>query len=150
MLQCTKKLKLSHYMPWRRLEGEEVQLLLNIDLSTRWGWGVSIMPWPSFSPGEKTPGSHCTGEWVGPRAGLHTEARKKSFHLCWGSNLDRPVVQSLARHYTDWANLALSMYTIRCNSLTHNCYNPQPKRIMAVSRYTLYRHKMGTWATATG
>jgi hypothetical protein len=34
------------------------------------------MPWPRFSPGERTPGTHCTGAWVGPRAGLDTEARE--------------------------------------------------------------------------
>jgi hypothetical protein len=28
---------------------------------------------------------------------------EKSFRLCRGSNLDRPVVQPVARHYTDWA-----------------------------------------------
>jgi hypothetical protein len=28
---------------------------------------------------------------------------EESFRLCRGSNLDRSVVQSLARHYTDWA-----------------------------------------------
>jgi hypothetical protein len=28
---------------------------------------------PRFSPGERTPGTHCTGGWVGPRAGLDTE-----------------------------------------------------------------------------
>jgi hypothetical protein len=26
---------------------------------------------------------------------------EKSFHLCRGSNLDHPVVQPVARHYTD-------------------------------------------------
>jgi hypothetical protein len=30
--------------------------------------------WPRFTPGERTPGTHCTGGWVGPRAGLDTEA----------------------------------------------------------------------------
>jgi hypothetical protein len=30
--------------------------------------------------------------------------QEKFFHLCRGSNLDRPVVQPVARHYTDWAN----------------------------------------------
>jgi hypothetical protein len=28
---------------------------------------------------------------------------EKSFRFCPGSNLDRPVVQSVVRHYTDWA-----------------------------------------------
>jgi hypothetical protein len=39
------------------------------------------------------------------RGGLNAEVRNKSFCLCRGSNLDRPVVQSVARNYTDWATL---------------------------------------------
>jgi hypothetical protein len=31
------RVKLSWYMPWKRLVGEEVQLLLILDLGTRWG-----------------------------------------------------------------------------------------------------------------
>jgi hypothetical protein len=31
----------------------------------------------AFYPGERTPGTHCTGYWVGPRAGLDTEVRRK-------------------------------------------------------------------------
>jgi hypothetical protein len=50
-------------------------------------------------PRERTPGTHCTEGWVGPRAGLDTE--EKYFRLCRGSNLDRPVVQPVARHCTD-------------------------------------------------
>jgi hypothetical protein len=49
-------------------------------------------------PQGKDPGTHCTGGWVGPRAGLDTEARGKI--LCRGSNPDRPVVQPVIRHYT--------------------------------------------------
>jgi hypothetical protein len=58
-------------------------------------------------PGERTPGTHCTGGWVGLRAGLDTEVRGKILCPCRGSNLNRPVVQSIARHYTDWATPAL-------------------------------------------
>jgi hypothetical protein len=58
---------------WR----EEVQLLLILDLGSRWRWVVSVTPRPRFTPGERTPGTHCTGGWVGPRAGLDTEARGK-------------------------------------------------------------------------
>jgi hypothetical protein len=35
------------------------------------------MPRPLFTPGERTPGTHWTGGWVGPRAGLDTEVRGK-------------------------------------------------------------------------
>jgi hypothetical protein len=37
---------------------------------------------------------------VGLRAGLDTEVRGKILCPCRGSNLDRPVVQFIARHYT--------------------------------------------------
>jgi hypothetical protein len=43
-------------------------------------------------------------EW-GPRASLDIEVRGKISCLCRGSNLDCPVVQSVARHYSDWATL---------------------------------------------
>jgi hypothetical protein len=42
-------------------------------------------------PLERTPGTHCTGDWVGPRAGLDAEARKKILYLCRGLNLGCPV-----------------------------------------------------------
>jgi hypothetical protein len=50
-------------------------------------------------PREMTAGTHCTGGWVAPTAGLDTEARGKI--LCRGSNPGRPVIQSVVRHCTD-------------------------------------------------
>jgi hypothetical protein len=41
------------------------------------GWVVSVTPRPRFSPVERTPGTHCTKGWVGPRAGVDTEAGGK-------------------------------------------------------------------------
>jgi hypothetical protein len=41
-----------------------------------------------FTPGERTPGTHWTGYWVGPTAGLDAEARRKILCLCRGSNPD--------------------------------------------------------------
>jgi hypothetical protein len=72
------KLKLFHYTPLRRLGGEEVQLLLILDLSNRWGWVISVTPRPSFAPGKGPLGTHCTGGWVGPRAGLDTKTTVKT------------------------------------------------------------------------
>ena len=41
------------------------------DHGTRRGWGVSAMPHaPAALYPRKRPGTHCTGGWVGPRAGL--------------------------------------------------------------------------------
>jgi hypothetical protein len=48
--------------------------------------------WSASRPGcalarVRAPGTHCTGGWVGPRAGLDTEARGKILCPCRGSNL---------------------------------------------------------------
>jgi hypothetical protein len=55
---------------------------------------VSITPRPRFTPGERAPGTHCTGGWVGPRAGLDAEIRGKILCLCRRSNPGRPAVRS--------------------------------------------------------
>jgi hypothetical protein len=61
------------------LGGREVQLLLILDLDTRWSEWSACHASAALCPGERTPGTHCTGGWVGLRAGLDTEARGKSF-----------------------------------------------------------------------
>jgi hypothetical protein len=69
----------------------------------------------ALCPGEKTPGTHWTGGWVDPKAGLVTEARGKIICPCRGSNPDRPVVQSVVRQYTAWATPAphlLRLYSV--------------------------------------
>jgi hypothetical protein len=82
-------------------------------ISSSYSFSTSALDWarPRFSPGERTPGTHCTGGWVGPRAGLDTEARGKITCLCQGIE-PRSVVQSVARHYTDWATqLTIKRYS---------------------------------------
>jgi hypothetical protein len=51
---------------------------------------------PRFTPGERAPGTHCTGGWVGPTAGLDAEVRGKILRLCRGSNPDRPINTSIS------------------------------------------------------
>jgi hypothetical protein len=47
------------------------------------------MSWPRFTPGKRTPGTHCIGGWVGPRAGLETDTRGKILWFCLRSNPGR-------------------------------------------------------------
>jgi hypothetical protein len=42
------------------------------------GWVVSVTPRPRFRPWERTLDTHCTGGWVGPRAGLDTRDYRKN------------------------------------------------------------------------
>jgi hypothetical protein len=67
-------------------------------------WSAS-RPGRAFTPGERTPSTHCTGGWVGLRAGLDTEVRGKILCPRRGSNPDRPVVQPVVRHYTELTRL---------------------------------------------
>jgi hypothetical protein len=109
------KVKQSCYMPWRRW-GERRYSSYSFTTSALHGG-----EWSASCRGHALPlgkGAHCTGGWVGPRAGLDTEARGKILYPCKGSNLNRLVVQSVARHYTDWATPAsaydLSFFIFLC------------------------------------
>jgi hypothetical protein len=57
------------------------------------------------APGKGPPVS-IVQKLVSLRADVDSEARGKISFLCQGSNLYRPVVQSVTRHYTHWAILA--------------------------------------------
>jgi hypothetical protein len=57
-----------------------------LKLGTRRGWGDSITSRPRSIPRKETPSVHCTGGWVGPRAGLGAEGTGKILCLCRGSN----------------------------------------------------------------
>jgi hypothetical protein len=119
--------KKSHNTPMEAQVGGDVLLLLIHDVGTRWECMVSVTPGPRFTPGERTTG-HCTGGWVGPRAGLATQVKGKISCLCRVSNLDHPVVQSIARHYTDWAFLAPMPILYWCIFVNKLCNHLNVKR----------------------
>jgi hypothetical protein len=89
--------------PWRRL-GERWYSSYSFSTSALDGG-----EWPASRPGR------ALASGKGPKVPIVQEAgwapervwtqriEKKSFRLCRGSNLDSPVVQPVARHYTDWA-----------------------------------------------
>jgi hypothetical protein len=72
------------------LGGEEVQLLLNLNLGTRQEWVVSVMHRQRFSSGKRTTGIHWMGGWVSLRTGLDTEVRGKSLLSLPGIELWSP------------------------------------------------------------
>jgi hypothetical protein len=102
----TQKVQLSRYTPWWRL-GERRYSSYSF-LTSSLGGGE----WSASRPGLALPRrKDCSGGWVGLRADLDTEVRGKILCSCLRSNPDRPVVQSVVRHYTDWATLA-PMYSL--------------------------------------
>jgi hypothetical protein len=61
---------------------------------------------------EKEPRYHWTGLGWAPEPVCIQGLEEKSSCLCRGSNLRRPVVQSVARHYNDWATPARTVMTL--------------------------------------
>jgi hypothetical protein len=69
------KVKVSHYMPRRRVCGRRG--VAPTHSRPRHWMVVSVTSRLRFSSGERTPGTHRTGGWVGSRDGLDTEATGK-------------------------------------------------------------------------
>jgi hypothetical protein len=84
--------KWSHYMPWRRLGGGEVWLLLILDFGTR-------------CPGRALASGKGPQVAIGQEAGLAPDAvwtqRLKEKSSARDRTPYRPVVQFVVRHYTD-------------------------------------------------
>jgi hypothetical protein len=85
------------------LGGEEVQLLLILDLGTRWGWVSASCPGRALAPGKAPPVPTVQETGWAPVPVWTKRLEEKSFRLCRGLILYRPVVQPIAGHYTDWA-----------------------------------------------
>jgi hypothetical protein len=102
--KCDKemKLKLSHYTLRRRFEGERrySSYLHSTSALDEGEWSASL-PGRALASGKGPPVP--TGQEAGWTSELVWAQRlhEKSFRLCRGSNLDRPVVQPETRHYTD-------------------------------------------------
>jgi len=58
------------------------------------GWVVNATPWPLYF--WEKPGTHCIGDWVGPRAGLHVSVKSRPL-----PGYDPRTVQPVASPYTD-------------------------------------------------
>jgi hypothetical protein len=104
------KLKLPHHTPWRRLGGEEYSSY-SFPTSPRDGgeWSASRSG-RALAPRKGTPVSIVQeAGWISEPVWTQ-RPEEKSFRLCRGSNLDRPVDQPVARHYTDWATRLTTMH----------------------------------------
>jgi hypothetical protein len=84
-------------------EGEEVQLLLILNLGTRWGWVVGITLRPHFilGKGHLVPIEQEAGWAPEP---VWTQRLEEETSASVGDRI--PVIQSIVRHYNDWATLA--------------------------------------------
>ena len=60
---------------------------------------------PAALPPRKSPGTHCTGGWVGPRAGLDGCGKSRLL-----PEFDLQTFHPVASRYTDWAIRANFMF----------------------------------------
>jgi hypothetical protein len=65
-------------------------------------WSAS-RPGRALAPGKRPPVPIVQEAGWAPEPVWTQRLEEKSFRLCQGSNFQRPVVQPVARHYTDWA-----------------------------------------------
>jgi hypothetical protein len=121
------------------------------------GWVVSVTPWPRFRPWERTPGTHCTGGWVGPRAVLDIEARgkilsplprieprspgrsarsKTLYWLSYPAQQENTLVQILHHHHLILLPLLLCTTVLSAKLLPVSS---------SMSLYT-FNHSMGAWS----
>jgi hypothetical protein len=72
-----------------------------LNLGTRWRWVVRFMPLALYLPpsGERAPGIHLIGAWVGPRAGLDAVVKRKIPSCCRDSNPHHPARSSTMHHW---------------------------------------------------
>jgi hypothetical protein len=98
-----KKIKLSRYTPWRCL-GEGRYSSYSFTTSELYGgeWSTS-RPGRALPPGKGPPVPIVQEAGWAPEPVWTQGLEEKSFRLCRVSNLDPPVVQSVAGLYTDWA-----------------------------------------------
>jgi hypothetical protein len=72
-----------------------------IDLCTNRGEWSASRPGRAWAPGKGPPVPIVQEAGWSPESTLTQRLEEKSFRLCRGSNLDSPVVQAVARHYSD-------------------------------------------------
>jgi hypothetical protein len=72
----------------------------HLNLGTIWGeWSSHLSC--TLVPGKRLPVPTVQEARWAPESVWTQRLEEKSFHLCWGSNIDRPVIQPIARQYTD-------------------------------------------------
>jgi hypothetical protein len=112
------KLKAFQYTPWRRWRERRYSSYLFSTLALDRGEWSASRPRCALPPrnGPPVPIRQESG-WA-PEPVWTQRLKEKSFCLCRGSSLYRPVVQPIARHYTDWATWHKDFLTKMWYSLT--------------------------------
>jgi hypothetical protein len=118
-ISCSIKFHIMKMSGWVEVQ-LHVFLILALDGSER-----SASHPNHFTPIERTPSTQWIGGWVGPRASLGTQAKKKNPRLCWELNPSCPVLR--LGHCTDWA------ISVPCYNTVTNKIQTSEKRLNVLS-----------------
>jgi hypothetical protein len=111
-----KKVKLSRYTPWRHMGERRYSSYSYLTSALDGGEWSASRPGRAIL-GERTPGTHWIGGWVGPRAGLDAGARRKILCPCRGSNPDRPArsqtLYCLSYRISPYTTIIMTISTVK-------------------------------------
>jgi hypothetical protein len=134
------------YEPLNPARRGDIALLIH-GLGTGWGeWSASLPA--ALNPEERIP-VHIRQEagWA-PEPVWTQRLEEKSFRLCRESNLDRPVVQFVVRHFTDWATPTPrddTEWSVNVNSVSWSWFALRSPAGLHVTCNTLLRTGLGDW-----
>jgi hypothetical protein len=111
------------------------------------GWVVSFTPRPRLNPGNVPPGTHCTGGWVGPRAGLDAEAigkMHKPTELCFTII---PQHHSLANPFVSYLNTVIHYHLPPSLSVTfrYNIYQYNQTVLSLIKSLSIFPNPPSTY-----
>jgi hypothetical protein len=85
IIQCLKSQQKCKAVPQHMYEGTEGERMYSSYsfMTSALEGDEGSVSWPGhiLPPEERTPSTHCTGGWVGPRAGLDTEGKQDSLNI---------------------------------------------------------------------
>jgi hypothetical protein len=133
------KVKLSLYRPEQAQRVDRGIALSFLDPGARRGWVVSTVPRPLYT--RETPGTHYTGGWVGPRAGLDV-CEKSSPHqnfclfhnILYSAKTTSHTAQHRDKHLTGMNQAPLSSILI---NQKHSCIASPDRPARSQSLYRL-------------
>jgi hypothetical protein len=118
MWECKEKLKVFHLTPQSALvERRYSSYSFSTSALDEGEWSASHHG-HTLAPGKILPVSIVQEAGWAPEPVWTQRLEGKYFRLCRGSNLDRPVAQPVARHYTDWAT-RLNMWKGKKGEIFH-------------------------------
>jgi hypothetical protein len=125
--------KLSHHTPWRRLRERRYSSHSFSTSALDGGEWSASRHGRALASGKGPPVPIVQEAGWAPEPVWTQRLEEKSFRLYRGSNFDRPVVQPVARHYTDLSYPAL--HGNSTSKYSHSLFKYQAEQVLTILKY---------------